>query len=81
MFENYIDCLLNNQNFYRSQQRFKSYNHDDYAEEVTKIASSANDDKRLQIYNRIKTYPYGTNAFEVCESGMLKCKIYSLKYI
>ena len=38
MFENYIDCLLNNQSFYRSQQRFKSYNHDVYAEEVNKIA-------------------------------------------
>ena len=26
MFENYIDCLLNNKNVYRSQQRFKSHN-------------------------------------------------------
>ena len=38
MFENYTDCLLNNENVYRSQQRFKSYNHDVYAEEVNKIA-------------------------------------------
>ena len=37
MFENYTDCLLNNKNVYRSQQRFKSYNHDVYTEEVIKI--------------------------------------------
>ena len=41
MFENYTDCLLNNKNFYRSQQRFKSYNHDFYTEEVNKTALSA----------------------------------------
>ena len=38
MSENYTDCLLNNKNVYRSQQRFKSYNHDVYTEEVNKIA-------------------------------------------
>ena len=71
MFENYKDCLINSKTVYRTQQRFKSYNHDVYIEEVNKIALSANDDKRLQTYDRIKTYPYGTNAFKVCESEML----------
>ena len=74
MFENYTDCLLNNENVYRSQQRFKSYNHDVYTEEVNKIALISNDDKRLQTFDRITTYPYGTNAFKICESEMLKCK-------
>ena len=74
MFENYTDCLLNNKNVYRSQQRFKSYNHDVYTEEVNKIALSANDDKRLQTYDNITTYLYGTNAFKVCESEMLNNK-------
>ena len=74
MFENYTDFLLNNKNVYRSQQRFKSYNHDVYSEEVNKTALSSNDDKRLQTYDKIATYPYGTNAFKVCESEMLKCK-------
>ena len=74
MFENYKYCLLNNKNVYRSQQRFKSYNHDVYAEEVNKTALSSNDDKRFQTYDKITTYPYGTNAFKVCESEMLKCK-------
>ena len=47
MFQNFEDCLLNNKNVYRSQQRFKSYNHDVYTEKVNKIALSSNDDKRL----------------------------------
>ena len=78
VFENYIDCLLNNKNVYRSQQRFRSYNHDVYTEEVNKIASSANDDKRLQTYDRIKTYLYGANAFKVSESEMLNSKRFIL---
>ena len=27
MFQNFKDCLLNNKAIYRSEQRFKSYNH------------------------------------------------------
>ena len=73
MFQNLKDCLLNNKTIYRSQERFKSYNHDVYTEEVNKIALS-NNDKRLQIFDRITTYPYGTNAFKVCESEMLIIK-------
>ena len=42
-----------------------------YTEEVNKIAISSNDDKRLQIFDRVTTYPCGTNAFNVCESEML----------
>ena len=72
MFQNFKECLLNNKNVYRSQQRFKSYNHD----EVSKSALSSNDDKRLQTHDKITTYPYGTNAFKVCESEMfLKMKV------
>ena len=75
MFENYKDCLFNNKTVYRSQERFKSYYHDVFTEEVNKIALSSNDDKRLQTSDRITTYPYGTNAFKVCESEMLKVEI------
>ena len=42
-----------------------------YTEEVNKTALSSNDDKRLQTSDRISTYPYGANAFKVCESEML----------
>ena len=64
----------NYKTIYRSRERFKSYNHDVYTEEVNKIALSSNDDKRLQTFDRITTYPYGTNAFKVCESEMLMVK-------
>ena len=79
MLQSFKDFLLNNKNVYRSQQRFKNYNHDVYTEEVNKIALSSNDDKRLQTFDRITTYPYGTNAFKECESKMLEVKI-TIKY-
>ena len=63
MFQNFKDCIRNNKNVYRSKQRFRSYNHDVYTEEVNKTALSANDDKRIQTYNKITTYPYGRNAY------------------
>ena len=71
MFENYTDCLFNDKIILKSQQRFKSDHHKVYTEEVNKIALSSNDDKRLEIFNVIETYPYGTNAFKVCESEMM----------
>ena len=74
MFENYLDCLRNDKIILNSQQRFKSNNHKVYTEEANNIALSSNDDKRLQTYDRIKTYPNGTNAFKVCESEMLHNK-------
>ena len=45
-------------------------------EEVNKIALSSNDDKRLQTFDKITTYPYGTNAFKVCESEMMIVRDY-----
>ena len=77
MFQNFKDCWSNNKNLCRSQQRFKSYNHV-YTEEVNKTALSANDDKRQQTYNKIETYPCGTNAFKLCESEMLNSKRFIL---
>ena len=78
MFGNYKDCLFNDKIILKSQQRFKSDYHNVYAEEINKIALSSDDDKRLQTFDRIKTYPYGTNAFKVGESEMLKCKRFIL---
>ena len=79
MFQNFKNCLFNNKTVYRSQERFKSYYHDVYTEEVNKIALSNNDDKRLQTFDGITTYPYGTNALKVCESEMLMVKDLFLK--
>ena len=65
MFENYKDCLFNNKTVYRLHERFKSYYHDVYTEEVNKIALSSDDDKRLQTFDRITTYPYGTSEMKM----------------
>ena len=74
IFKNYNVCFLEDKIVLKSQQRFKSDHHKVYTEEINKIALSNNDDNTLQTSDRIKTYPYGTNAFKVCESEMLKYK-------
>ena len=71
MFKNYIDYLLNNKIILQSYQRFKSNYHNVYIEQISQIALSSNDDKRLETFDKITTYPYGTNAFKVSESEML----------
>ena len=71
MLENYVDALLNDKIIIKSQQRFRSDHHRVYTEEVNKIALSSNDDKRIQTYDKVTTFPYGTNVFKVCESEML----------
>ena len=43
----------------KSQQRFKSENHEVYTENINKIALSSNDDKRIVALDRITSYPYG----------------------
>ena len=70
MFENYTDSLFNNKIILKSLQRLTSNHHKVYTEEVNKITLSS-DDKRLQTFDGIETYPSGTNAFKVCESEMI----------
>ena len=74
MFQNFKNCLINKKTIYRSQETFKSYNHDVYTEELNKIALSSNDDKRTETFDGIEAYPYGANVFKVCESEMLMVK-------
>ena len=71
MFENYKDSLFNNKAIMRSQLRFKSDHHNVHTQEVNKITLNSSENKRLQTFDRVTTYPYGTNAFKVCESEML----------
>ena len=70
-FNDYKDCLLNDKEVLKSQQRFKSERHDVYTEKVNKIALSSNDDKRLQTFDKITTYPYGTGVGTVCKTELL----------
>ena len=71
MFGNYKDSLFNDKIILRSQHWFRSDHHNVYTEEVNKIALSSNDDKRIQTFDNVTTYPYGTNVFAVCENEML----------
>ena len=75
MFENYKDSLFNNKTIMRSQLRFKSDHHKLYTEEVNKIALNSSDNKRLQTFDRVTTYSYGTNAFKYVK---VKCLV---KYV
>ena len=70
-FNNYKDCLLNNEIILKSQQRSKSERHDVYTEEINKIVLSSNDEKRLQTFDKITSYPYGTSAGKVCKTELL----------
>ena len=66
-FNDYNNCILNNEVILKSQQRFKSEAH----LKVNKIALSSNDDKRLQTYGRITSYPYHSSAGKVCKTEKL----------
>ena len=84
MFENYKDSLFNDKIILKSQQRFRSDHHRVYTEEVNKIAVSSNDDKRLQTFDKVTTYLYGTPAVKVSEneydSGRKKLKPVNSKW-
>ena len=58
-FEDYKKCLFDNGKVLKSQQRFKSENHEVYTENINKIALSCDDDKRIVTSDRITSYPYG----------------------
>ena len=70
-FNDYKDCLLNDKAVLKSQQRFKSERHDVYTKNVNKIELSSNNDKRLLIFNKITTYPYGTSVGRVYKAELL----------
>ena len=74
-FSDYKDCFLKNEVILKSKQRFKSETHNVYTKEINKIALSGNDDKRLQTFDRIASYPYRTSAGKVCKTEMLS-KVY-----
>ena len=71
MFGNHKDFLFNNKIIPKLQQGFKIDRHELYTEEVNKTVLSSGDDKRLQAFDRVTTYPHKTNAFKVPEREML----------
>ena len=75
-FKGYYDSVFENETILRSQLRFKSDHHNVSTEEINKITISSNDDKRLQTFDKVTTYPHGTSVFKICESEMRTLKKY-----
>ena len=68
MSENHKDCLFNEKNILKKQQRFNTEEINMYTEEINKVASSSNDNKRLQTFDRVAKFPQETLAVKVCEN-------------
>ena len=70
-YEDYKKSLFDNNPVLRSQEVSKSEFHDVYTLKINKVALSGNNDKRLQTYDKITTYPYGRNVGKVCKAELL----------
>ena len=77
MLQDHKNSLFNDEEMRKSELRFKSDHHEVYTEKINKIALSSNDDKRIQTFDKITTYPYWTSVFKVCEKEMIN--VYNAK--
>ena len=67
----YMDALFDERTIMKEQIRFKIDRHRIYTARVNKIPLRNIDDKRLQTYDKVTPYPYGTSTFIVCKQEML----------
>ena len=67
MFENFKECLFNNKIIRKSQETFKS-ELELHTIEINKVALSSNDNKRLQTFDRVTSFPHRTNSFKLCKN-------------
>ena len=74
-WENYKEFIKNIEIILNSHQRFKSEKHDVFTTEISKIAPSANDDKKIQSINSIGTHTHGTNKDIPCKKKKRKKEI------
>ena len=42
-----------------------------HTEEINKVVLSSNDNKRVQVSNKVTAFPHKTSVFKVCEDEML----------
>ena len=63
----------NNKLILKTQQRFRSEEHNVFTEEINNIALSSNDDKRMQSIDSIKKYAYRINKDLVCKKQEINC--------
>ena len=61
--ENNKEFIKNNKSILKIQQRFKSERYNVFTEEINKIASSSNDDKRMLSIDTIEIYAYETRKY------------------
>ena len=67
----YVDCSFSSKSVLQSQQIFKNEAHNVYTKEINIIVLRSNDDKRLQTFDNITSYPYGTSIGKVCKTELL----------
>ena len=65
--KNYKKFIRNNKSILKTQQRFKKERHNVFTEEINKIALSSNNSKRMQSFDSIEIYAYGTSKDLVSE--------------
>ena len=58
-FDDYIDCLFNDNDAYRAQLMFRFRRHDIHAVELNKVALNRNDDKQMTKKDIISTLVCG----------------------
>ena len=71
--ENIKNSHKNNKLILKTQQIFRSEEHNVFTEEINKTALGSNDDKRMQSIDLIKTYAYGMNKNIVYKKEKIKC--------
>ena len=66
------EFIKNNNLILKSQQKFRSKEHNLFTEEVNIIGLSANDGKIIQPIDSLETYAYGTSNDLVCKKENIK---------
>ena len=65
------ECIKNNKSILKIQQKFERHNV--FTEEINKITSSSNYDKRMQSIDSIETYAYATSKNLISDKEEIKC--------
>ena len=80
VLKNHKKFIRSNKSILKTQQRFKSEKHNVFTEDVNKITSSLNDDKRMQSFDSIEISAYGTSKDLVSEKEEIKCNSVITRY-
>ena len=71
--EHQKEFIKNNKLILKTQQRYKRERHNVFTDEISKIALSSNNDKRMQSIDSIETYAYGMNKNLEFKKEEIKC--------